>query len=174
GDAERAAELLERLLTHDCVQTLPPLRLRVDQWVDRAMGVTQDGGNVVSRRLVRKAADLAAALLADRQRSDGLHGDFFPDNIVLGDRAGWLAIDPHTSRGDPCFDAGTWCYAYGRGGAVEKNIPAFTTRLDLPHDRIRSWAGVVATLNLSERFVYGHASEAEQGSTLDFAESVLA
>ncbi|HEX3731326.1 MAG TPA: aminoglycoside phosphotransferase family protein [Mycobacteriales bacterium] len=168
-----AAELLERMLTQDSVQELPPLWLRVDRWVDRAAGLAKDDDNAVPPRLVQRAAETAAALLVDTRRAHGLHGDFFPDNVLFSERNGWLAIDPATCRGDACFDAGTWCYAYGRGGAVEKNIPAFTARLGLSSDRVRLWAGVVATINLAGRCAYGHASGEEVVTTLDFAKSVL-
>lgn len=50
------------------------------------------------------SASLARQMLAEQQNIKPLHGDLHHDNIIGGERGGWIAIDPQGLLGDPAYD----------------------------------------------------------------------
>lgn len=61
-------------------------------------------GNDSLLDVLRRAADLAEALLSNQRDVRPLHGDLHHDNIIAGSARGWLAIDPQGLIGDPAYD----------------------------------------------------------------------
>ncbi len=55
-------------------------------------------------RLVEKANELFAELLATSTESVLVHGDLHHDNVLSSDRSGWLAIDPKGIAAEPCYE----------------------------------------------------------------------
>ncbi|OLP43205.1 streptomycin resistance protein [Rhizobium oryziradicis] len=50
------------------------------------------------------SASIARHMLAEQYVIKPLHGDLHHDNIIGGERGGWIAIDPQGLLGDPAYD----------------------------------------------------------------------
>jgi streptomycin 6-kinase len=62
-------------------------------------------GGPIPHRLVEQAATLGRELIADRSVPDRvIHTDLHYSNVLAGDRAPWLAIDPKPLNGDPHYE----------------------------------------------------------------------
>lgn len=126
ADPARRALLLERLHQRD-LRELPvleacevvaslyarlhvpaPLQLRtqtsyVASWVEDLAGLPRD--SPIPRRLVEQAVSWGRDLVVDPSSTGTLvHGDLHYGNVLAGDRAPWLVIDPKPTSGDPHFD----------------------------------------------------------------------
>ncbi|MFD3733152.1 aminoglycoside phosphotransferase family protein [Streptomyces sp. NPDC058632] len=89
----------------------------------------------------RTLADCAAAVreVVDDPGDRLLHWDLHEENVLAGDRAGWLAIDPEPLAGDPGFDL--WPALDNRFDAddVRWRFDAMTDVLGLDRERARAW-----------------------------------
>ncbi len=172
--ATRAAtDLLARLHLIAQPPNLPALATLISGRFSRAETLINGDRAVISSELLGRAREVADRLLSESVPDVALHGDFFPDNILLSENKGWLAIDPQPCRGDAAFDAGTWSYAYGRGDQLKTNAELFADRLNLSGNRISSWAQIVAVTNLAGRAAYGHADQREVETTLAACRELL-
>ena len=91
-------------------------------------------------------ADAAAvfhALAASSDRSVLLHGDFHRRNVLLSHR-GWLAIDPLSMAGDPCFDVALFLRQDRHDAATVARVGRLSERLGLDRHRTRSWLFALA------------------------------
>ncbi|WAX81946.1 aminoglycoside phosphotransferase family protein [Streptomyces sp. KMM 9044] len=89
----------------------------------------------------RTVAHCAAALreVVDDPGDRLLHWDLHEENVLAGDRADWLAIDPKPLAGDPGFDL--WPALDNRFDAddVRWRFDAMTDVLGLDRERARAW-----------------------------------
>ncbi|MGI8647964.1 MAG: aminoglycoside phosphotransferase family protein [Mycobacteriales bacterium] len=177
GDRDIAAlaatGLLARLHSVGRPLNLPTLSTLIARRFTGAQALVKEGQAVVTSDLLSRAREVADRLLLESGPDVALHGDFFPDNILFSQQRGWLAIDPQACRGDAAFDAGTWSYAYGRGGQLRSNAELFAQHLGVSSERISGWALVVAVTNLAGRAAYGHADQAEVATTLAACQELL-
>lgn len=128
ADPHRYALLLERLHREDLgdlwdveacevvgglyglLHVPPPPQLRTltsyaERWAAELDALPRDAP--LPRRLVEQAASLARDLSRD-EASTGrmIHTDLHYANVLAGDRAEWLAIDPKPLNGDPHYEVG--------------------------------------------------------------------
>jgi streptomycin 6-kinase len=132
ADAERGAQLLERLVPGTPLATLAddaaattfaadimrqlrrpaPAGHRFPSVADWGRGFERlrrryDGGTgPLPAPLVEQAEYLFAELCASMAAPVVLHGDLHHDNIVAATRAPWLAIDPKGVVGEPAYETG--------------------------------------------------------------------
>jgi len=169
ADPRRNAMLLERLSTRDLMRLpdveaceiiaglyellhvpAPPQMLTLSSYVGR---YTDDlarlpSGAPIPRRIVDQAVHLGRAL-ADDPATDGtlIHGDLHYENVLAGDRAPWLAIDPQPVSGDPHYEVDVllfdrWVEVVRSGDVREAVRRRFHTAVDvagLDEDRARDW-----------------------------------
>jgi streptomycin 6-kinase len=77
-----------------------------------------------------------------------LHGDLHFDNILRGERAPWLVIDPDGQVGEPAFDAAKllanrWSELAAQpdlGVAVHRRVAAFAEGAEVDVVRVRRWS----------------------------------
>lgn len=108
----------------------------------------------VPRRLVEQAISLARDL-GDDPASAGtlIHTDLHYENVLAGDRAPWLAIDPKPLSGDPHYEVAPmlWNRFEELAGRVREGIrQRFLTIVDaagLDEDRARDWTIVRMIVN---------------------------
>ncbi|MET3575930.1 aminoglycoside phosphotransferase family protein [Bhargavaea ullalensis] len=67
-------------------------------------------GGPVPEEKIRLAGSCFAAVEASCAGRGLLHGDLHHQNILLNDRGGWTAIDPHGYSGDPAYDLAPFLY----------------------------------------------------------------
>jgi len=170
---QAATDLLGRLHIVEPPAHLPALSALVARRFKRAEALITGNRTVVNSDLLGRAREVADRLLSESEPDVALHGDFFPDNILLSEGKGWVAIDPQSCRGEAAFDAGTWSYAYGRGSRLRSNAEVFAQHLDLSSERISSWALVIAVTNLAGRTACGHANQREVETTLAACRELL-
>lgn len=163
---DHAVDVHRRLRAKRNASDMPALSTLIAGRFARAEHLIRHRDSVVTYDMLNRARTTARHLLATTTESSLLHGDFFPDNVLLSDQKGWLAIDPQPCLGDAAFDAGTWSYAYGRGKYLDENAQRFAAGAGLVVARIHGWAFVVAVTNLAGRAAYGHADEREIATTL--------
>lgn len=101
----------------------------------------------------RRAAMVAADLLADQRDCRVLHGDIHHENVLwFGPDRGWLAIDPKGLIGDPAFDYANLLTNPGsevtlRPGRFDQQIDLVSTAAGIDRERLLRW--VVAWAGLS-------------------------
>ena len=170
ADPRRRVMLLERLHTTDLAdlgdleacevvgglyaelhRPAPPQLRTLTSYVERwgaALGSLPRNAPV-PRRLVEQAASLGRDLVAD-PASDGtmIHGDLHYANVLAGDRAPWLAIDPKPMSGDPHYEVAPLLWnrfdeldGDVRGG-VRRRFHATIDAAGLDEDRARDWVVV--------------------------------
>lgn len=106
-DDHEAVLVIARLLAHLTSVPAPPDLRRLDdiarEMLERAPGALERVTDPADRRLL---ADCAAAVreVAGEGGDRLLHWDLHDENVLAGDRAPWLAIDPKPLAGDPGFD----------------------------------------------------------------------
>jgi streptomycin 6-kinase len=170
ADPRRSAMLLDRLRPVDLTQVwdleacevvaglyrtlhvpaLPQLRTLtsyVERWSADLAELPRSAP--VPRRLVEQATALGRDLVRD-PASVGtmIHGDLHYANVLAGDRADWLAIDPRPVSGDPHYEVAPmlwnrWEELAGdvRGG-VRRRFHALVDAAGLDEDRARDWVVV--------------------------------
>ncbi len=173
ADAEAGVMLLERLHGEISLRSLPDAKAMLEaSEVLRRLWVTPPDGHAFAS-VNDRTADLAAPLhesgtspwvsqaqpLIDEALEirealavpDGaavlLHGDFHHGNVLAGERAPWLAIDPKPLVGDPAYDVAwlardrleTLAAAPSPGSAGRRRLGKLADALDLDRDRLRGW-----------------------------------
>lgn len=105
----------------------------------------------VTRTLLTKAAAAARELSSDSVPAYLVNSDAHLGNVLASQREPWLLIDPKPLVGDPAFDAGylvDWLIGDDPSARnAERMVTAVASELDVPHDRVRSWALVRAIDN---------------------------
>lgn len=169
ADPGRSAMLLERLHQRDLTELrdveacevvaglyarlhvpaprqLRPLAEYVDAWTDRLAVLPRDAR--LPHRLVEQAVSLGRGLVVEAGEGRMLHTDLHYENVLAGDRAPWLAIDPKPVSGDPHYEVAPllwnrWDELDGdvRGG-VRRRLEATVDAAGLDEDRARDWVVV--------------------------------
>ncbi len=169
ADPRRNAMLLERLSTQDLTRMddieaceiiaglyaqlhvpAPPQMLTLSSYIRR---YTDDLERLpkdapIPRRLVDQAVRLGRHLAED-PATDGtlIHGDLHFENVLAGDRAPWLAIDPQPVSGDPHYEVDVllfdrWDEVAAVGDvreAVRRRFHAVVDVAGLDEERARDW-----------------------------------
>jgi streptomycin 6-kinase len=99
------------------------------------------------RPLIDEAVAVRDGLLAAPVGDRLLHGDFHHGNVLAGQRAPWLAIDPKPLVGDPGYDL-AWLALDRRDtliaspapqAAARRRIDRLSASLDVSEERLRGW-----------------------------------
>lgn len=169
ADPRRNAMLLERLSTRDLMQVgdldaceivaglyaqlhvpapqqLITLSSYIHRYSDDLEGLPSDAP--IPRRIADHAIRLGRDL-ADDPATDGtlIHGDLHYENVLAGDRAAWLAIDPQPVSGDPHYEVdpllfNRWDEVITSADvreAVRRRFHAAVDIAGLDEDRARDW-----------------------------------
>ena len=127
------------------------------------------------RPLLDEALETAAGLLADQPEQVLLHGDFHHGNVLAGDRAPWLAIDPDPLVGERAYDLAwlaqdrldTLSGSPGPQSAARRRLRQLSEAVDVDRERLRGWT-LVRTVATGLRYLdVGDTGAAEL--YLDFA-----
>lgn len=110
-----------------------------------ALGPGEGGDGV--RRLADEALRTQEELLADPPERVVLHGDLHHGNVLGGDRAPWLAIDPKPLVGERAYDLAwlvrdrleTLAASPGPDAAARRRVTKLADALDVDRDRLRGW-----------------------------------
>jgi streptomycin 6-kinase len=115
-----------------------------------------DGGTgPLPPRLVEEAEAQFAELLASAPAPMLLHGDLHHDNILMAQRAPWLAIDPKGLVGDPGYELGAFLYnpmpdfpqCPDLARVLARRINQLAEELGMESARIRGWGLAQAVLS---------------------------
>lgn len=129
---------------------MPTLRERLaDLDVHRA---AHDGHDPLPGAVVATATRVAGQLLDSARPDVLLHGDLHHDNVLLDQRRGWLAIDPHGLRGDATYEPSALLYnPLPLGPQVarlaERRCRRLAAATGFAEERIRGWGYVQAVLS---------------------------
>jgi streptomycin 6-kinase len=145
-----AIEIVAGLYPRLHVPALPQLRpqmLYVERWTDNLARLPKSVP--IPHRLVEQAVSLGRDLIAD-PASVGtmIHGDLHYENVLAGDRAPWLVIDPKPTSGDPHYEVAP--LLWNRWDELHDNVRDGVRRrfhttvdaADLDEDRARDWVVV--------------------------------
>jgi streptomycin 6-kinase len=154
-EACETAAGLYRLLHRPATEQFVRLSALAADW-SRRLRLLRDHP-LVPRRLVTRAASLAATFAADSQ-TDGvlLHTDLHFDNVLGATRVPWVAIDPKPLSGDPCFEVAPLLWnrwpevtaSNGVRAAILDRIYTVIDAADLDEDRVRDWVLVRQLVNV--------------------------
>ena len=142
-----ACEIVAGLYGRLHVPALPQLRSLTEHTERRTADLTRlPRGAPVPRRLVEQAITLGRDLATDPAVSGTLiHGDLHYENVLAGDRAPWLVIDPKPMNGDPHYEVAPMLWnrwdelaGYVRDG-VRRRLSALVDAAGLDPDRARAW-----------------------------------
>ncbi len=100
---------------------------------------------VAGLRHLDAARAAAMKLCASAGRTVLLHGDFVDKNL-LRNGAGYLAIDPIPSIGDPCSDVGFFAASHPPATTILPRAVTIAARMDLDQYRARQWAAIWTVL----------------------------
>jgi streptomycin 6-kinase len=145
-----AIEIVAGLYPRLHLPALPQLRLQtlyIERWTDDLARLPRSAP--LPHRLVEQAVSLGRDLVAD-PASVGtmIHGDLHYENVLAGDRAPWLVIDPKPTSGDPHYEVAPllWNRWDELCGNVRDGVRRrFHTTVDaagLDEDRARDWVVV--------------------------------
>jgi streptomycin 6-kinase len=174
ADAAHGAMLLERLQADVSLRSLAETKAMLEAtavlqrlWVPPASGhpfrtVADHTGDLATalreRRgqpwaaealpLIDEALALRTGLLATETETVLLHGDFHHGNVLAGERAPWLAIDPKPLVGERAYDLAwltrdrlpTLAAQPGSRAAARRRLTRLATALDVDSDRLRGWS----------------------------------
>jgi streptomycin 6-kinase len=153
GACETVAGLY-RLLHRPATEQFVRLSVLAADW-SRRLRLVRDHP-LVPRRLVERAASLAATFATDPQ-TDGvlLHTDLHFDNVLGATRVPWVAIDPKPLSGDPCYEVAPllwnrWPEVTASNRARAAILDRLLTVVDaagLDEDRARDWVVVRQMVN---------------------------
>jgi streptomycin 6-kinase len=123
-----------------------PLEREADRWAHELPSDWEALGRPFERKLVDAAVDFMRGAGTDQGEQVVLHQDFHGGNVLLSERAGWLAIDPKPLVGEREFDAASllrdrrWLLR-GRGfeEVVRGRREVLAAELALDRDRLRGW-----------------------------------
>jgi streptomycin 6-kinase len=100
---EIIVDVLQRL--HAPSPSKPPAALTpLHDHFEALFSLEKSGTNAAIANVIGWSAALARTLLSEQQMVKPLHGDLHHDNIIGGERGGWIAIDPQGVLGDPAYD----------------------------------------------------------------------
>ena len=139
--------VIQRLHAHPTDGPSPSL-IRLDRWFQELFSWADQVGGYF-----RRAAAVAAELLADQQDCRVLHGDIHHENVLwFGRDRGWLAIDPKGLIGDAAFDyvnllTNPHSQITLRPGRFDEHIRLISDATGIERDRLLRW--VVAWAGLS-------------------------
>jgi streptomycin 6-kinase len=178
ADPRRRAMLLERLHQEDLrdlwdieacevvaglygqlhVPALPqlrPLTAYVDRWRRDLAALPRSVP--LPRRLVEQAVSLARDLASDEASTGTLiHGDLHYANVLAGDRAPWLVIDPKPMSGDPHYEPAPMLWnrfeelkdgVDGVRNGIRRRFHALVDAAGLDEHRARDWVIVRMMFN---------------------------
>jgi streptomycin 6-kinase len=97
--------------------------------------------------LIDEALETAAGLLATEPERLLLHGDFHHGNVLAGDRAPWLAIDPKPLVGERAYDLAwlaqdrldTLSGTPGPQAVARRRLHRLSDAVDVDLERLRGW-----------------------------------
>ena len=121
----------------------------VGRWTERLAGLPVDAP--LPRRLVEQAVSLGRSFCDDADTdARTIHGDLHYENVLAGDRAPWLVIDPKPMAGDPHYEVAPmlwnrWDEVVASGHVRDSVRRRFHTIVDvagLDEDRARDWVVV--------------------------------
>jgi len=100
----------------------------------------------------QEAQELYLRWSAEPVREVLLHGDLHPDNLLLGPKGDYLAIDPHGRVGDPAFEPAAYLRNYlthqpDPVSSLRLRIQGFAEALALSPTRIAGWGYVQTVLS---------------------------
>ena len=106
-------------------------------------------------RLVDEAESLYTDLSKSMDHSVLLHGDLHHENILVGSRLPWIAIDPQGVIGEPAYEVGTFLRNpmpdlldwSGLEPILVNRIEAFSELLGIEKQRIAAWGYSQAVLS---------------------------
>jgi streptomycin 6-kinase len=142
-----ACEIVAGLYARIHVPALPQLRTLtsyVERWTAHLGSLPANAP--IPRRLVEQTIALSRDLVAD-PASIGtiIHGDLHYENVLAGDRAPWLAIDPKPMSGDPHYEVAPMLWnrfdelAGDVRGGLRRRFHALVDTAGLDEDRARDW-----------------------------------
>lgn len=169
ADPQRGGLLLERLRATDLTEVpvlsacsavarlyrhlhvpapaqLVPLTKYVDEWTEDLSRLPRE--TPLPRRVVEQAVHLGRSFVTDAASVGRLiHGDLHYENVLDGDRAPWLAIDPKPVSGDPHYELAPllwnrWDEAVATGDvrkAIRKRFHMVVDEAGLNQERARDW-----------------------------------
>jgi streptomycin 6-kinase len=152
-----ACEVVARLYRDLHVPASPEFRTLSSmcaRWSERLSAILTNPA--LPRRYVDRAAALTRELAAD-PLTDGriIHTDLHYYNVLRGERAPWLAIDPKPLSGDPAFEVApllwnNWAEVIGSDDARATIRSRFETVVDvagLDEERAKAWVVVRMLVN---------------------------
>jgi streptomycin 6-kinase len=158
ADDVEACEITAALYEQIHIPAMPQLRRLTDYLARQVDGLRRLARDApVPRRMVEQAISLGDSLIAD-PASDGvaIHGDLHFENVLAGDRAPWLMIDPKPMSGDPHFEVSPllwnrWDEIIESGDvrrAVRRRFHATVDAAGLDEARARDWVVVRMVVNM--------------------------
>lgn len=98
--------------------------------------------------LIDQALELREELLAGDAETVLLHGDYHHGNVLAGERAPWLAIDPKPLVGEPAYDLAwlvrdrlsTLAAQPGSRAAARRRVGKLAAALEVDEERLRRWS----------------------------------
>ncbi|WP_141013599.1 aminoglycoside phosphotransferase family protein [Nocardioides sambongensis] len=149
---------------------LHTLSSSVERWVADLAALPREAP--VPRRLVQQAVSIGRDLAVDDD-TDGrlIHTDLHYANVLAGDRAPWLAIDPKPLSGDPHYEVAPmlwnrWDELAGdvRGG-LRRRFHTLVDAAGLDEDRARDWVILRVVVSAMRGIGEAEASPAEDVTT---------
>ncbi|MGC0414674.1 aminoglycoside phosphotransferase family protein [Embleya sp. AB8] len=151
-----AAEVVRRLWVPppaDC--PIEPVAQRAEHWGESIPRRYAELAGPCAESLVDEAVALCRELAASQPEVVVLHTDCHHGNVLAGDRAKWLAIDPRPMLGERAFDLGplvrdrmATVVAETRPQAlIRRRVTWLAEALDLDPERVRGWA-LIQSLSL--------------------------
>lgn len=127
---------------------LPELRPLLVRWLEQVRAMPRDA---VPSRFVEQALAAADRLLVDA-REMILHGDLHYENVLAGERAPWIVIDPKGYAGDPAYELAPMLWnrwaelGDDPGGRIRDRFWALVDASGLDELRCRDWVVVRAVI----------------------------
>jgi streptomycin 6-kinase len=153
-----ACDVVAALYGHLHVPAPPQLRTQtsfVGDWLDGLAVLGRD--SPIPHRMVEQALSLGRDLVDDPASTGTLiHGDLHYANVLAGERAPWLVIDPKPTSGDPHFEPAPllwnrWDELAGEAAtvreAVRRRFQAVVDAAGLDEQRAVAWVVVRMVLN---------------------------
>lgn len=119
----------------------------------RGLATLEPAWEALGRPIPRAHLDSALAHAAERAAADpggrAADGDLHADQVLAGQRAPWLVVDPVLLRGDPEHDLARVLWTrldeMPRDADVRRAVDAFVDAAGVPADRARAWVVLRST-----------------------------